>query len=102
MKQIQLHEIPDSTEHPIELPNEPPTNPPIQWIIKPPTKPPTEPPTEHFTCLTGEQECIPILFKCDGVVADCADGSDESFNLCGKLLLFLKTNHFFNVLTVYY
>ena len=94
MKQIQLHEIPDPTELPIE----PLTNPPIQWIIKPPTKPPTE----HFTCLTGEQEYIPILFKCDGVVADCADGSDESFNLCGKLLLFLMTNHFFNVLTIYY
>ena len=84
MKQIQLHEIPDSTKHP--------------------TEPPTQPPTEHFTCLTGEQEYIPILFKCDGVVADCADGSDESFNLCGKLLLFLMTNHFFNVLfhTIYY
>ena len=60
---------------------------------EPPTDPPTESPTEDFTCLTGEQECIPILFKCDGVVADCADASDESFNLCGKLLLFAMTNH---------
>lgn len=38
-----------------------------------------EPPTcssEQFTCATGEIDCIPMAWRCDGI-AECADHSDE-------------------------
>uniref|UniRef100_W5KCE8 Low density lipoprotein receptor-related protein 5 n=1 Tax=Astyanax mexicanus TaxID=7994 RepID=W5KCE8_ASTMX len=38
-----------------------------------------EPPTcssEQFTCATGEIDCIPMAWRCDGI-AECADKSDE-------------------------
>ncbi|TTJ07848.1 Low-density lipoprotein receptor-related protein 5 [Bagarius yarrelli] len=37
------------------------------------------PPTcsaDHFTCATGEIDCIPMTWRCDGI-AECADHSDE-------------------------
>ncbi len=42
-------------------------------------QPPSEPPTcssEQFTCATGEIDCIPMAWRCDGI-AECADHSDE-------------------------
>ncbi|XP_039594902.1 low-density lipoprotein receptor-related protein 5 isoform X2 [Polypterus senegalus] len=39
-----------------------------------------EPPTcspEHFTCATGEIDCIPMAWRCDGT-AECEDNSDEA------------------------
>ncbi|GAA6076864.1 low-density lipoprotein receptor-related protein 5, partial [Tachysurus ichikawai] len=38
-----------------------------------------DPPTcsaDHFTCATGEIDCIPMTWRCDGI-AECADHSDE-------------------------
>ncbi|XP_060782751.1 low-density lipoprotein receptor-related protein 5 [Neoarius graeffei] len=38
-----------------------------------------DPPTcsaDHFTCATGEIDCIPMAWRCDGI-AECADHSDE-------------------------
>ena len=38
-----------------------------------------EPPTcgpDHFTCLSGNIDCIPKVWQCDGY-SECADGSDE-------------------------
>lgn len=40
---------------------------------------PSDPPTcsaDHFTCATGEIDCIPMTWRCDGI-AECADHSDE-------------------------
>lgn len=39
----------------------------------------SEPPTcsaEQFACTTGEIDCIPMAWRCDGY-PECADGSDE-------------------------
>ncbi|XP_061438480.1 low-density lipoprotein receptor-related protein 6 isoform X3 [Rhineura floridana] len=38
-----------------------------------------EPPTcspQHFTCFTGEIDCIPVAWRCDGFT-ECEDASDE-------------------------
>uniref|UniRef100_A0AAY5F3Y8 Low density lipoprotein receptor-related protein 5 n=1 Tax=Electrophorus electricus TaxID=8005 RepID=A0AAY5F3Y8_ELEEL len=47
-----------------------------------------EPPTcssEQFTCATGEIDCIPMAWRCDGI-AECADHSDEmSCPVCSEL-----------------
>ncbi|NP_001170929.2 low-density lipoprotein receptor-related protein 5 isoform 1 precursor [Danio rerio] len=47
-----------------------------------------EPPTcssEQFTCATGEIDCIPMAWRCDGI-AECADNSDEmNCPICSKL-----------------
>lgn len=41
------------------------------FLIEPPTCS-----TEQFTCSTGEIDCIPLAWRCDGF-AECDDGSDE-------------------------
>uniref|UniRef100_A0A671SN54 Low-density lipoprotein receptor-related protein 5-like n=1 Tax=Sinocyclocheilus anshuiensis TaxID=1608454 RepID=A0A671SN54_9TELE len=47
-----------------------------------------EPPTcssEQFTCATGEIDCIPMAWRCDGI-AECADHSDEmNCPICSEL-----------------
>ncbi|KAI4889841.1 hypothetical protein NFI96_010472 [Prochilodus magdalenae] len=47
-----------------------------------------EPPTcssEQFTCATGEIDCIPMAWRCDGI-AECADHSDEmNCPVCSEL-----------------
>uniref|UniRef100_A0AAR2KTG8 Low density lipoprotein receptor-related protein 5 n=1 Tax=Pygocentrus nattereri TaxID=42514 RepID=A0AAR2KTG8_PYGNA len=47
-----------------------------------------EPPTcssEQFTCATGDIDCIPMAWRCDGI-AECADHSDEmNCPMCSEL-----------------
>ncbi|XP_066506010.1 low-density lipoprotein receptor-related protein 5 isoform X2 [Hoplias malabaricus] len=47
-----------------------------------------EPPTcssEQFTCATGDIDCIPMSWRCDGI-AECADHSDEmNCPVCSEL-----------------
>ncbi|KAL0155818.1 hypothetical protein M9458_050081, partial [Cirrhinus mrigala] len=40
---------------------------------------------EQFTCATGEIDCIPMAWRCDGI-AECADHSDEmNCPICSEL-----------------
>lgn len=55
----------------------------VQYHLKMPLGvcafPVTEPPTcspEQFTCASGEVDCIPQAWRCDGV-PECEDSSDE-------------------------
>ena len=41
--------------------------------------------TDAFNCTKNSPTCIPTSWVCDGD-EDCADGSDEVYRLCGKLM----------------
>uniref|UniRef100_A0A673WMS1 Low density lipoprotein receptor-related protein 5 n=1 Tax=Salmo trutta TaxID=8032 RepID=A0A673WMS1_SALTR len=45
-------------------------------LLPPPTSDPPTCSTEQFTCATGDIDCIPMAWRCDGV-AECDDNSDE-------------------------
>lgn len=45
-------------------------------ILYPPTPEPPTCSTEQYTCATGEIDCIPMAWRCDGF-AECDDKSDE-------------------------
>ena len=38
-----------------------------------------------FNCPWGREECIPYKWRCDGIIDDCDDASDEN---CGNYQAF--------------
>ena len=47
----------------------------------------------EFECNSGQPDCIPIRLYCDGILADCLDGSDESPSECGNISILQKVTN---------